>query len=332
MKFNILAIEKVLPKNVISSETLDKIVNGSVGRIEKNTGVKFRYHASGNETIAEMGTAALQKALNKAHLQPKDIDLLIFAGGSFDYPVPHNSVLIKSKLTDDSVNFPCFDIDATCLSYLNALDIAHLYLQAGRYKKIAIVCSEIASKALTPSDEKIFGLFGDAAVATIIATAETTETTGYTPQYVCFTNYPSGALYAYVPIGGAVDRGIHALPSELGYYFKMEGKNLIRLTVKHLDKFVADIEKSVSIKITDYDHIITHQTSKYGNLYFIDKFKVPTNKVVETLSLYGNCISASIPLGLESLINNNTNIKNKNILLLGSGAGLSLGAIALKFD
>ena len=328
MRINLLAIEKYLPKNRVSSETLDRIANGSPGRIEKNTAVKFRHHASANESIAEMGALALKSALRKAGLEPKDLDLLICAGGSFDYPIPHNSVLVKAKLTDDKVNFPCFDIDSTCLSFLNALDVAHLYLQAGRYKRIAIVCSEISSIALTPKDEKVFGLFGDAAVATVL---ELSEGNGYSPLYVKFSNYPSGALYAQIPIGGAMERGFQAKQGDSGYYFKMDGKNLIRLTMKHMDNFVQEMEEEVNQKITSFDHFITHQASKFGNAYFKSNFKVDSSKIIETLSVYGNCISASIPLGLENLVNSGTKLENKSVLLLGSGAGLSLGAMVLKF-
>ena len=100
MRIKILAIEKYLPKKRISSEELDKVVNGTIGRIEKNTGVKFRHHVSEGETVTQMGAEALLKALNKASLEPKDIDLLIFSGASFDYPIPHNSVIIKSKILE----------------------------------------------------------------------------------------------------------------------------------------------------------------------------------------------------------------------------------------
>jgi 3-oxoacyl-[acyl-carrier-protein] synthase-3 len=329
MKINILAIEKYLPERCVPSEHLDQMANGVKGRIEKNTGVQFRYHISGQETVCEMGAIALKKALHKASIKAKDIDLLIFAGASFDYPVPHNSVIIKSKITNDEVNFPCIDIDSTCLSFLNSLDIAHVYLQAGRYRRIAIVCSEVSSKALTPKDEKVFGLFGDAAVATII---ESSEHLGYQPQYVDFTNYPSGAMYAHVPIGGAINRGIQAKVSDSGYYFNMDGKHLIRLTIKHLNDFIAKLENTTLYTLTDFDKIIAHQTSKFGNEYFLNHFNLDRQKVTETLSIYGNCISASIPLGLEAIVNSDQLIKCKKLLLVGSGAGLSLGAMVLKFD
>jgi 3-oxoacyl-[acyl-carrier-protein] synthase III len=328
MKIKIRAIEKYLPKKSISSETLDHLTNGVKGRIEKNTGVKMRHHISEQETVCEMGATALKSALSKAKMDVSEIDLLIFSGASFDYPVPHNSAIIKSKITNDKVNFPCFDVDSTCLSFINALDIANLYMQAGRYKRIAIVCSEVASVALTPRDEKVFGLFGDAAVACII---EPSESEGFEPKYVDFTNFPSGAMLANVGVGGIVNRGVNTPGTDMGYYFKMDGKNLIRLTIKNLDSFVEKMEKSVNIKIKEFDCIITHQTSKYGNTYFLNQFKLDPRKVVETLSIYGNCISASIPLGLEQFVNNTESLENKNILLLGSAAGVSLGQMVLSF-
>jgi 3-oxoacyl-[acyl-carrier-protein] synthase III len=328
MKFNIQSIAKYLPKNRIASDTLDLIAEGRIGRIEKNTGVQFRHHVSEGESVCQMGAEALTLALQKAKLTPADIDLLIFAGTSFDYPVPHNAAIIKSKITDDSTHFNCIDINSTCLSFLSALDVAHLYLQAGRHKRIAIVCSEIASKALSPTDEKVFGLFGDAAVALII---ESTKTTGYSPIYTHFKNYPSGALFTIVPIGGAINRGIHAESNDLGYNFKMDGKNLIRITTRHLDSFINDIEEKTHHKLHDFDKIITHQTSKYGNEYFLRHFDLPPSQVVETLPFYGNCISASIPLGLEYLWNNGFKTDNKKVLLLGTGAGFTIGGMALEF-
>jgi 3-oxoacyl-[acyl-carrier-protein] synthase-3 len=329
MKINIMAIEKHLPIKKIASEALDILANGSNGGIEKNTGVKFRHHISEKETVTELGAISLRKALIKANLTPSDIDLLICAGASFDYPIPHNSVIVKSKITDDKVNFPCLDIDTTCLSFISALDIANLYIQSGRYKKIALVCSEVASSALSPHDEKVFGLFGDAAVSMIL---EPSITSGFSITYVDFENYPSGALYAHVPIGGISNRGIHSTPADLGYYFNMDGKKLIRLTVERLDPFVAKIERNNQCKISEFDYIVTHQTSKFGNEYFLKNFNLTKDKVVETLSIYGNCISASIPLGLENLINQNNSLIQKKVILLGSGAGLSLGAMVLDFN
>ncbi len=330
MKIKIRSIEKYLPGEKISSSSLDKIADIPQGRIEKNTGVKFRYHAPTTESVCEMGAKALQKSLITAELNASDIDFLIFTGGSFDYPIPSNSVVIKSKITDDSIIFPCIDIDSTCLSFINGLDIAHLYLETKRYKRIAIVCSEMSSRALNPKDEKTFGLLGDAAVAMIIEYSE--NDFGYESKYVNFVNYPSGAMLANVQIGGAINRGRYENFDNPGYFFQMDGKKLIRLIQKYLGEFIKTMEDSSKLKLTDFEHIIAHQTSKFGMEYFLKTFNLDKTKIVETLSDYGNCISASIPLGLEKIFNDkNISLQNKNILLIGTASGLSIGSMILKF-
>lgn len=329
MSILIKAIEKHLPEKRLHSSEMDERSNMPTGRIEKHTGVTYRHHLSGTESVCSIGAEALKKALNSANLPVSSIDLLIFCGASFDYPVPHNAAIIKSLIADDSINFHCLDINSTCLSFLNALDIANMYLETNRHRRIALVCSEVSSRALTPRDEMVFGLFGDAAVALIL---EKSETGGYHQLFSNFINYPSGSMLAHVPIGGAINRGINSSSADLGYYFKMNGHGLFRLTTKHIDSFVTHLEQQTRLKLHDFDMIIPHQTSKMGNDFFLSHFNLGQNRVLETLSVYGNCISASIPLGLEKYYNQLEKSAQQSILLFGSGAGVSLGAVVLKFD
>jgi 3-oxoacyl-[acyl-carrier-protein] synthase-3 len=331
MKIKIKAIAKYLPQRRYSSVEMDELAQVEHGKIERLTGVKYRHHLSEDETVCSMGAAALTLALENAGLKVNDIDLLLFAGASFDYPIPHNASIIKNMIADDEVNFHALDIDATCLSFINALDIAHLYLQSKRYQTIALVCSEVSSKALTPKEEMIFGLFGDAAVALIL---EASEQDGYEALYTHFTNYPSGAYFAHVPIGGAVNRGIDTEASHLDYYFKMNGKGIFRLATRHLDGFVKQMEEALHLSIHEIDYIIPHQTSKMGNEYFMQHFKIAPDRIIETLHQYGNCISASIPLGLEIFINQKLKSGSapQKIFLLGTGAGVSIGGMVLEFS
>lgn len=325
----IIAIEKYLPPNCVYSTDLDRQLGIREGHIEKLTGVKSRYQiTAGEQSVTDLGANALKLALKKANLQASDLDLLIATGAIFDYPVPNNSTLIKSKITDDSNAFPCFDVDSTCLSFLNGLDIAHLYLHSGRYQRIAIVSAEITSIGLSEKDEKIFGLFGDAAVAMIVENS----TYGYLPTFTRFVNYPSGAMLATMPVGGVINRGRDEDHNSDEYCFKMEGKKLIRLTTHHLDGFISHLEANTNLKLSDFDALITHQTSKYGNEYFLRNFGLDESKVVNTLTDYGNCVSASIPLCLEKYFNENDgDLTNKKILILGAAAGVSLGCMVLEF-
>jgi 3-oxoacyl-[acyl-carrier-protein] synthase-3 len=327
MSITIRSISSYFPGEQISSIELDTRCGLKSGAIEKNTGVQFRHHAHKNTTVAQIAAEALNKALRNANLKPSDLDLLIFTGASFDRPIPHNACLIKAKITDDSTPFPCFDIDSTCLSFVNGLDVAHLYIQTGRYNRIAIVSAEIPSGCLNIKDHGTYGLFGDAAVAVIIE-----KGTEYTPLAGNFLTYPSGAELAGIKYGGVEDRALEKDIRDPNFFFKMEGRAMIQLSKKHLASFIESIEAQVQKPLNEIDYIFPHQSSKYGNAYFMDQYRLSDKQVINTLEEYGNCISASIPLGLERIINDDAvDKKNKSLLMIGTAAGFSLGSLVLNF-
>lgn len=326
MKIQIQSIERYLPGTAVHSEELEVRMGIPLGWIEKNVGVKTRYWANAHETVASMSAMALQKALTSAGLSADTLDLLIYAGASYDYPIPHNAGRIKKEL-GTTAKFPCFDVDSTCLSFLNALDIAHLYFQRDNVRTITIVSAELSSRALNPKDPKTYGLLGDAAVAIIL----TKNKEGYEPHAPYFINNPEGADLAWIPTGGSVNRGITPDTPEESFYFRMDGKRLISLTLQELGPFLEQYEDLSGITVNKYDYVIPHQTSRFGNEIFAKQYCFDEHTLVNTIARYGNCISASIPLGLCDLMHQQSDLSGKNILLIGSAAGLSLGALTLKF-
>ena len=326
MGFGIKSIAKYLPANIIDSAELDQRARVREGWIEKNTGVAQRHWATQGESVCEMGAKALKLSLKQGGLVPSDLGMLIFAGGSFDYPVPHNSVIVKSLVADDTSKFNCLDVDTTCLSFIQALDIAALYLDAGRCDRIAIVSAEMPSRALHPDDPKVFGLFGDAAVAVILERAGNLKI-----AYADFQNFVSGALFAHIPWGGAKNRGLGMDAQHQDFCFQMQGKKLMKLGARHLKAYIRKLEQDAGVKMTDIDYIIPHQPSKIANDFFIRDCGLSEAKVVSTMAECGNCISASVPLGLEQIYNGGAVLgKGKKILLIGSGAGFTFGCVLLE--
>ena len=328
MSFIIKGIAKYLPGSIISSGMLDKNAGTRQGWIAHTTGVTTRYWAAPGETIAGMAARALTTALQNAQLKAADIDLLIFSGSCFDHPVPHTSVIIKSLIADDTVTFNCFDINTTCLSFIQAVETATLYLDSGRCRRIAIVSAEMPSIAVHPADPKVYGLFGDAAVAVILEQAPAGQ--GITMRYSNFKNYASGATLTRVPLGGAAARGIGEPAANPGHYFQMNGKGLMRLGAQYLAPFISELEAAAGCRIRDIDHIAPHQASRLANEYFMRQCRLAPAQVTNTLHKYGNCVSASVPLGLEAIINGETIITGKKILLIGTGAGFTLGCVLLQ--
>jgi 3-oxoacyl-[acyl-carrier-protein] synthase III len=325
-RIKIRAAEKYLPGAAVYSDTLARQLQLPPGWIEKNSGVVTRHWAGKQESVASMGAEALRRALARADLALSDLDLLIAAGASYDHPIPFNAALIKKQLDAELAETPCFDVDSTCLSFLHALDIAHLYLMHRGMKRIAIVNSELASRSLDPGDPKTYSLFGDGAVAVIL---EATREEGYVSIGSSFRNYTQGAELAKITAGGVVEPGKNTDPAS--FYFRMQGKQMIRLTLEKLEGFMEDFARQTNVALGAYDFLLPHQTSRIGNELFVRKYNLQPERMILTLSKYGNCISASIPLGLEELHKSNRLTKGTKVLLAGSAAGLSLGAVALQF-
>ena len=303
------------------------ILEDELQQIEKSNGVQSRHVARDDlgETTSQMAAWAILAALKNAKLQTTNLDLIIFAGAAFEQPVPDTSVLIQLKLDMSKQGTPCFSIHATCLGFLHAMDIASAYIQSGRYQCIAIVCSEIASKAINPRDLHTYTLFGDAAAAVIL-----TATTGDSQIHHSYiTTFSEGAYYTEIIAGGTRKHPNHHQCSIEDHSFKMKGREILKFALPKSKEVLDLIWPNLSRTTIDLDHIITHQPSRIGLLAFQRFF--PIEKTTTTLHRYGNCVSASLPLTLHDAIQEKQFQRGDKILLFGMGAGLSIGGMVLTY-
>lgn len=320
----IVSMGYYLPVQKMDSSMLEKQLGLEEGWILKTNGVRSRYYVNAQETGAYMGAQALQKALQRANMQFEDLDLLIDASGSFDFPIPHNACLIPRELGILDAGIPCWDVDSTCLGFVTALDMASYLLDGDRYSNIAIVNSEIASKSLNPKDPKSATLFGDAATATIVSYFPNDSRTGI--LVAGMETYAQGAHYTRVKGGGnALHPNTDTAFSD--FTFVMEGKAVMRLGMQKILPFVQKLFAQVDLTMEDIDCIIPHQASKMALDFAKKVFKWRSDQMVSILADYGNCISASIPLALYTAIENGQLKRGDSCLLLGTAAGLSVGGL-----
>jgi 3-oxoacyl-[acyl-carrier-protein] synthase-3 len=316
-----------LPKE-ISSEEIEKKYNLAAGYAAKFSGVKSRHHAT-HESNGWMGARALERALEKGGLALSQIDLLISAGGTYDYPLPNQASIIKAELKDGSkYTFGTVDIDCTCLSFITAFDVAAKFLDGEQYKTIAIVSSEIASKGLNPANKETVSLFGDAAVA-IIVSYDTTQQHGIIKGDI--KTYAEGSEYTIIK-GGGNKFFFKDYPYEPNLHsFHMEGIKLLKLAKKRIPDFMSDFFSSIPVQISDITWALPHQASKSGLEIFYNLYPEIRKKSLNNLENRGNCIAASVPLLLHENIENGT-IKRGDILFLtGTSAGFSIGGCLLKY-
>jgi 3-oxoacyl-[acyl-carrier-protein] synthase-3 len=316
-----------LPK-AIKSEELESKHGIPKGWSERYSGVKSRHHVT-HESNGFMGARAAEAALEAASIELADIDMLISASGSYDYPIPNQASIIKHHLKKgNECDFPAIDLDNTCLSFLASLDMASRILDGKTYKRILLVSSEISSKGLDPSNWETVTLFGDGAAAVLITYNSTSNSSVIKGQ---FKNYSEGAFYSMIEGGGSVNYYDDKPFNKALHSFKMEGKKLLRLTKYKMPSFVNTFFNDLEYSIEDIDIIIPHQASGTGLAMFKRMYPKSAGKLFDNLAENGNCIAASIPISLHIAIQKERLKRGQTCLLIGTGAGFSIGALLLKY-
>ena len=318
-----------LPKTIVSTQELLHELGIDDPDIAKHSGVHQRHVASDRlgETTSQMATWAILDALQRSNLNKTDLDLILFASAAFEQPVPDTAALVQQKLGLSSQGTPGFSIHATCLGFLQALDVASAFIQSKRYRCIAIVCSEIASKAINPNDPSSYILFGDAAAAAIVTPSLDTDTSTILRSYM--TTFSDGAHYTEIIAGGTKKHPNHNHCTAAEHSFSMKGREMLKFALPKSTEILDKIWPNLSTSTDDFDQIITHQPSRVGLLAFQKFFQ--KEKTISTLHKYGNCVSVSLPLTLHEAITSNRLQRGNQTLLFGMGAGLSFGGIVLRF-
>lgn len=323
----ILGMGKYLPPRVIYSSTLEAEMGLKPGWILQKSGVEERRWAE-HESNADLGAKALTEALENAGLVYEALDLIINASGSYDYPIPDTSCLIQRAMGKGRSGIPSFTVDATCLSFIAALEVAASFLASGRYRHIAIVSAEIASRSLNPEEKESATLLGDGAAAAIIGPAPEGEGSALLQSRL--ETYGDGALYTYVKGGGNI---LHpnAGGTPADFTFHMDGPKVLGMAFKQLRPFLKTLFKPLGFGLRDCEFIVPHQASKGAIDTARRLFRWREDQYIDHLATHGNCIAASIPMALYDAIAQNRIARGDRVCLLGTGAGLSLGGLVLVY-
>ncbi|MGE0791707.1 MAG: 3-oxoacyl-[acyl-carrier-protein] synthase III C-terminal domain-containing protein [Sandaracinaceae bacterium] len=297
--------------------------------LARATGVHERRFAdrTGDETASAMGAAAAREALAQAELDASSLDVIVNASGTVEQSIPDGGALLQRALGLGKTGIAAMSVHATCLSFVAALDLVSCAIAAGRYRRALIVSSDVASVGIDWTDPESAGLFGDAAAAAVVVRDE--GASGVLGSR--FATYGDDAGLAVIEGGGTRwhpnDEAVVARQN----LFRMDGRRLLRRVLGRgrgfLDAFAATLPSDVAL--TDA-LVIPHQASEAG-LAMLPAFGLDDAKVVRTLDRLGNCVAASIPATLYEAVERGRLARGDVVLLCGTGAGLSLGALALRY-
>ncbi|MBC2323925.1 3-oxoacyl-[acyl-carrier-protein] synthase III C-terminal domain-containing protein [Listeria booriae] len=324
---NIVGSGRVVPKAVKYSTEIDKELGRMPGFIEAKTGIARRFFNIGG-TAAELAADAVRLALVDAELQYSDIDLIIGASGTPQQIIPCNASLVAEQFVTEKHDIPCFDVNATCLSFISAFEVAATFLETNKYKNILVVSAESGDGALNKGHFESYALIGNAAAAFIFSNEEK-QTEKFRILDTQFCTYAEFTHAAEIRAGGSA-LYLAEETNKDDYYFNMDGKKLIRVMLKKMPSFMDSFMNANNLTMDQIHHFVPHQASGPGINILAKALNIPMERIVNIIADYGNTIAASIPFTLDYLLDTKVIESGEYIMLIGTGAGVSIGVILLQ--
>lgn len=321
-----------MPETLLTSADIDQRLGKPEGWLERACGVTSRPVAGPGETQEALGAAAARSALSGAGLSLADMQLMLFGASVGRQPIPATAALIKRELGGAHLNFPAYDVNATCLSALVALDLAALQIAAGRARHVLVVTSEIASRALPWADApETAGLFGDGAAAFVVSAAGSGAADGARFGGFHMETYAEGYDACTLAAGGTgIDYHTDADSFARNAYFRMDGKALYRITAAALPRFLDRLLGKSGIARSDIDLVVPHQASPHALAHIIRRGGFAPERVFDRVRTIGNQVAASIPTALCMARAEGRIRPGMRILLIGTSAGVSLAGAILE--
>jgi 3-oxoacyl-[acyl-carrier-protein] synthase-3 len=223
---------------------------------------------------------------------------------------------------------PAFDVNATCLSFLVALDLVHLGFLAGRWRRALIVSADLASAALDFDDPEASMIFGDGAAAVAVETIDGASAL----LGCCLETYGDGADLCRLDAGGTRLRPREDMDQFLaGSRFRMDGPGVFKATARRFPRFVARLFKECGVGAADLDLVIPHQASAAALRHLRRALPITADRVVDIFADHGNQIAASLPSALHAAITTGRLRRGDLALMIGTAAGISLGGAVLRY-
>jgi len=272
-----------------------------------------------------MAAQAVSRALDAAGMGVDDLDALIVATVVPEQPMPTTAVLTLRELGARGGRTEAFDVNSSCLGFLTGVEIAASALAVGRWETVAVVATEVASKGLDHTDVEASALFGDGAAAAVLVRDPASAVLG-----LRFGHWPEAAESSTIAAGGTRWNVRTPPPDERAYLFAMDGPALLRATMRHLPRFLAGLAEQTGFGLDEADLVVPHQASAAG-LRLLGRLGVPEERVMDILADHGNQVAASVPTALHHAVTTGRLTRGDRVVLLGSGAGLGLGAVVLRY-
>src|SRR5687768_9339090 len=328
----IVGIGHHVPDRIVTNQFLSTLMDTNDNWIVERTGIhERRWIDPATDTVANMAAKASRMALDRAGLQPSDIDFIIFATITPDYFFPGSGVLLQRELGLNG-SIAALDIRNACSGFIYALSVADQFIKTGMYKTILVVGAEIQSTALdiTTRGRNTAVIFGDGAGAAIL---QANQKAGILSTHLHSDGRFAEELYVKDPGSSRphAERQPEQITDTSTYKVVMNGNQVFKHAVVRFMEVIQEALNANSLKTEDISLLVPHQDNLRISQYIQDKLGLSSTQVYNNIMRYGNTTAASIPIALSEAWVEGKIKENDLICLAAFGSGFTWASALIRW-
>lgn len=339
---------KALPQLTVTNDDLAKLVETNDEWIVERTGIRRR-HVATTETTTSLASQAGAAALEKAGLQPADVDLLICMTITPDAIIPSQACLVKAEMGLE--NAVAFDLNAACSGCIFGTDVASAMMEASMagsgssrnpIRNALVIGVDCLSRIVDWTDRATCVLFGDGAGAAVLSWRP--QQPGILASYLrniddsqlylaCDTVYDSSTFpfgQGGAPAPVAVIAGLEA-PENSGDAFNpfisMQGQKVFKFAATAMAEAVDEVCQRAGVSLDDVACIVPHQANERIIRFAAKKMGVDMDRFQVSIEEVGNTSASSVLMALADALDSGKAQPGDKVILVGFGAGLTYGSL-----
>jgi 3-oxoacyl-[acyl-carrier-protein] synthase-3 len=327
VRAKITALGGYVPPRVLTNYDLEKMVETTSDWILERTGIRERHLIDKGMAASDLAVGAVKKLVEQYKVDLSDVEVIVVGTVTPDMMYPSTACLVQHKL--ELPHAWGFDVSAACSGFLYSLTAGAQLIESGRHKKVLVIGADVNSSMIDYTDRATCIIFGDGAGAVLLeATNDAND--GIIDYVHQIEGY--GSQYLYMPGGGSLHPATHESVDQKMHFVHQDGQQVFKYAVKKMAEMTQRVLVKNGMTGENVDCFIAHQANKRIISATADRLKMPMEKVIINIEMYGNTTAGTIPLAMQTAVDEGKLKKGDTVLLAAVGGGFTSGATLLKWS
>ena len=295
--------------------------------IMERTGIRERHIVDPGVATSDLAAEAARRCLEKRGIAPTDVEVIIVATVTPDMMFPATACLVQNKI--GAKGAWGFDLSAACSGFPYALQMGAKLIESGAQKKVMVIGADVMSSIIDYKDRATCVIFGDGAGAVLLEPCAEGE--------IGMIDYlheidGSGAVSLNMPGGGSLHPPTAETVAKNMHVVHQDGQAVYKFAVRKMAEASETVLARNGVTGKDLSLFIPHQANKRIILSTAERLGLPLERVVINIDRFGNTTAATIPIAMQTALEENRLKKGDLVLLVSVGAGFTVGATLLQWE